>query len=114
MAKKKRADINADFLCREIAAEMHIPTATVKPIVQRIFLKILKHIMYGRTVLIHKFGCFASEFRKHKKIYSGISKTHFEIKPKFIPKFRFSKIAINYVESSQSEKAERISRETEK
>lgn len=102
--------MSSKFLARELAADLHLPASVVDPIVERIFLKILKHLMQGRTIRIPRFGKFELRFRLPKKLKSPIAGEG-EVKERIVPAFKFSKVALDNVKNLNIEKAERLLRE---
>lgn len=104
---KKKSDINIEFLWRELCGELHLPLSVVKPVVQRIFLKILKHLMMGRSIRIKGFGKFDLHLCKEKYLASPIAGEQKILPPKILPKFIFSKEAKNLVTNSHSVSEER-------
>jgi hypothetical protein len=111
---QKKCDINLAFLCREIGAELHMPASIIKPILERVFLKILKHMMYGRTIHIPKFGRFGSKYIPPKNAYSSYVGGYYQTKAKIIPKLSFNKIAVDYVMNTQEDKAQEKAKEKKK
>lgn len=108
-----KSDVNIDFISRELAAEMHLPLSVVKPIVQRVFLKITKHLMYGRSCYISKFGRFEIVYRKPKRIKDNINHVHMMTKACMVPKLVFNKTVRELVETTQAENVEnRLRRDT--
>lgn len=100
-------------MARELAADLHLQLNVVTKIVDGVFLKILKHLMYGREVHVKNFGSFNIAFHQRKKL------TEKPIEPstkkvseaKIVPKFKFYRAAVALVSDIQKGKAERLQKE---
>jgi len=108
---KHETDINTDFLCRELAAELRLNLNIVRPIVERIFLKILKHLLNGRDIRINGFGVFEVKFYKEKRLKNLLNKDDSVCPPRFVPRFYFHRSVSDLIKNSMAERAEEYEKE---
>lgn len=98
--------VDLDFIHRELAVELGLSPAMLKNISDRLFRKILKHLMRGRDVKVKDFGIFFLQFRRPKPVPLHVQQKVSQSSPKFVPMFRFKSKTSALIQESQHEAAQ--------